>query len=165
MSHHNESIEKLRDLVSDVKIAMMTTKAMDGSLQSRPMYTQDSEIDGDLWFVTGRDSGKVDQIEANAQVNIAYSEPASDTYVSVSGRATVGRDEAKLDELWNPMMRAWFPDGKDDPNITLVKVDVESAEYWDVSSSKLVQLYGFAKAALTGESAGEETSDHGTIQM
>ncbi len=70
----------------------------------------------------------------------------------MSGRAEINRDKAKMKELWNPILKAWFPDGLDDPNLCLLKVNAEKAEYWDSSSGKLVQLAGFVKALVTGTS-------------
>ena len=83
----------------------------------------------------------------------AYAKPESDTYVSISGRAEVVRDPAKMEELWSPVLKAWFPDGLEDPHLCLLKVTAEQAEYWDSPSGKLVQLFGFVKAIATGEEA------------
>ncbi|GAB3197532.1 general stress protein 26 [Pontibacter aydingkolensis] len=147
-----ESLNKLIDMIKDVDIAMMTTIDDDGSLRSRPMRTQKAATDGVLWFFTGYESGKSHEIKDNdAHVNLSYAEPDDELYVSVSGRATLTRDKQKIDELWNPTLKAWFPNGKDDPNVGLIKVTIDKAEYWDAPNSKLVHLYGMAKAAITGE--------------
>lgn len=147
-----ENLEKLIDKIKDVDIAMMTTLCADGSLRSRPMKTQQSKPDGTLWFFTGYDSAKSDEILKNdAHVNLSYAAPSDNLYVSVSGRANVLKDRAKIEELWSPFMKAWFPEGKDDPNVGLIKVTIDKAEYWDSPNSVVVQLYGMAKAAITGE--------------
>lgn len=151
-----ESLEKLWDKVKDVRIAMMTTVEADGSLRSRPMYTQEADaFNGELWFFTRDDSGKVREIMHNAQINLAYAEPDDQRYVSVSGRAQVTDDKAKEKELWNPALKAWF-DGLDDPQLTLIRVDADEAEYWEGSSNKVVQLFQMAKAAVTRERSGGE---------
>lgn len=148
----HESLEKLVELIKDVDIAMMTTVDDDGSLRSRPMQTQQTNANGELWFFTGYSSGKSHEIKDNdTHVNLSYSKPSDQLYVSVSGRASLSRDKQKIDELWTPAMKAWFPEGKDDPNIGLIKVTIEKAEYWDAPNSVLVHLYGMAKAAITGE--------------
>jgi general stress protein 26 len=154
MSENNsreEAVQKLGELIKDVRVAMMTTALPDGSLRSRPMATQENEFDGTLWFFTSVDSGKVHEIEDDTHVNVAYASPKDQVYVSVSGRARINRDRSKIDELWNPMLKAWFPDGKDDPQIALLQVEVENAEYWDAPSSAVVHLVGFIKAVATGE--------------
>ncbi|MCX2739278.1 pyridoxamine 5'-phosphate oxidase family protein [Pontibacter anaerobius] len=148
-----ENLAKLIDKIKDVKIAMMTTVDDDGTLRSRPMKTQKTEADGDLWFFTGYESGKSHEIEHDAHVNLSYAEPSDNLYVSVSGKASVLRDQQKINELWSADMKAWFPDGKEDKNIGLIKVSIDKAEYWDTPSNTMVTLYGMAKAALTGEPA------------
>lgn len=147
-----ESIEKLQDLIEGIDFCMLTT--MDGGhLRSRPMSTQQFEFDGDLWFFTSDNTHKIDEIENDNRVNVSYSKPDDNVYVSVSGRAKVVKDRTKIEELWSPILKAWFPDGLDDPNLCLLKIPVEQAEYWDSPSSKIVQLYGFVKALATGQSA------------
>ena len=147
-----QQIEKLGALIKDLNIAMLTTALPDGTLRSRPMATQAGEFDGTLWFFTGSDTGKVHEIEDDQHVNLSYSEPSEQKYVSVSGKARLIRDRAKIEDLWSPPLKAWFPDGVDDPTIALLKIDVDSAEYWDVPSSKMVHLIGMVKATVTGQS-------------
>lgn len=144
-------LSDLWEKIKDVRVAMLTTLEPSGTLRSRPMYTQQVEFDGDLWFFTADDSGKVAEIEADSDVNLAYAEPQDSRYVSVSGKAKVVHDRAKIDELWSPALNAWFKGGKDDPHIALLRVSVTEAEYWDDTSNKMSQLFGMAKAAVTGE--------------
>ena len=150
--NREESIEKLKSLIEDIDFGMLTT--MDGGkLRSRPMSTQKVEFDGDLWFFTSDKTHKVDEIEADNRVNVAYSKPEDNVYVSVSGTAALVKDRAKIEELWNPILKAWFPEGLDDPTLSLLRVSVEEAEYWDSPNSKLVQIFGFVKALVTGKAA------------
>ena len=148
----NNSIEKIRKLTEDIDFCMLTTIDA-GHMRSRPMSTQQTEFDGDLWFFTDDNTHKIDEIAKDNRVCAAYAKPASDTYVSISGRAEVVRDPAKMEELWSPVLKAWFPDGLEDPHLCLLKVSAEQAEYWDSPSGKLVQLFGFVKAIATGEEA------------
>ncbi len=149
----NESIEKLRELIKDIDFCMLTT--IDGGhLRSRPMSTQEFGSDGELWFFTSDNTHKVDEIAKDNRVNVSYSLPADDKYVSVSGTAEILKDRGKIEELWSPILKAWFPEGLDDPHICLMKVSVEQAEYWDTPSGKIVQLIGFVKALATGQEAG-----------
>ena len=157
-----ESIKKVNDLIKDVQVAMLTTIDW-GVLRSRPMQTQEAEFDGDLWFFTSTDTHKTDEIEKDRRVNVSYAAPDSNTYVSVSGTAALVNDKEKIEELWNPILKAWFPKGLDDPTLILLKVSVEQAEYWDSSSSTVVQVVGFVKALVTGERA--DGGDHGKINF
>lgn len=147
----NESIKKLGEMIKDIKVAMLTTVDDDGSLRSRPMMTQQMEFDGDLWFFVGASSATVKEAAQDQRVNLSYMDAGGQRYVSVSGTARLVRDPEKMKELWNPIHKAWFPGGLDDPDLALLKVNVEKAEYWDSPSGKVVALAGFVKALATGE--------------
>jgi general stress protein 26 len=153
-----EAIAKLKELTEDIDFCMLTT--IDGGhLRSRPMSTQQAETDGTLWFFTSDKTHKVDEIEKDGRVNVAYSDPGSDRYVSVSGKAKISRDRAKMEELWSDVLKAWFPDGLDQPDLCLLKVDVDQAEYWDTPSGKIVQFFGFVKAMATGQAYEPEENE------
>ena len=147
-----EAVDKLKELLEGIDFCMLTTIDA-GHLRSRPMSTQQLEFDGELWFFTSDNTHKVDEIQKDGRVNVAYSQPDENRYVSVSGRAEMVKDRAKIEELWNPIHKAWFPEGLDDPHLCLLKVNVEQAEYWDAPNSKIVQLYGLVKALATGTEA------------
>ncbi|MGW4497560.1 pyridoxamine 5'-phosphate oxidase family protein [Micromonospora sp. NPDC004336] len=152
-----EARRRVTELVREARICMLTTIGVDGRLVSRPMGLQEAEFDGDLWFFAYADSAKVRQIRVNPEVNVAFSDSKRNAWVSIAGTAQEGYDRAKAEQLWNPLLKAWFPDGLETPGITLVKVHASSAEYWDSPSSTVVNLFGFAKAAVTGKppKAGE----------
>lgn len=157
-----ESIKKLKDLIEDIDFAMLTTLS-GNKLRSRPMTTQEIQDDGDIWFFTSDTTHKVEEIQKDSRVNVAYAKPGDNTYVSVSGTAMLIKDRAKIEELWNPIYKAWFPNGLDDPHLALLKIAVEEAEYWDSSSSTIVQLVGFVKALVTGRQA--DGGEHGRVQL
>jgi general stress protein 26 len=115
------------------------------------MATQNKAFDGELWFFTSISSGKVHEIQADQHVNLAYADPGSNRYVSVSGIANVVQDRRKADELWNAEVQAWFPKGLDDPELALIHVEVTEAQYWDAPSSRMTILAKYAKAIVTGE--------------
>lgn len=166
MQHsREENIAKLSKLLKDIRIAMLTTVDDDGSLHSRPMATQEMDPDGILWFFTEAHSGKVHELDRDRHVNVSYSKPDDQVYVSVSGTARVVRDTAKAKQLWNPMLKAWFPNGPEDPDVALLRVDVAKAEYWDSPSSAVVHLIGFAKAIATGKKYEDEGADHQKMQL
>ena len=156
------SIERLKSLTEGIDFCMLTT-INGGQLRSRPMSTQEMDESGDLWFFTSDRTHKVDEIEADSRVNAAYSKIDDNLYVSVSGRASLVKDRQKIEELWNPILKAWFPEGLDDPTLSLLKVSIEEAEYWDSPNSKIVQLYGFVKAIVTGNPA--DGGEHGKINL
>jgi general stress protein 26 len=143
-----ERQEKLRALIKDTRIAMLTSLAPDGRMVSKPMATQDADFDGAVYFIAERDSDKVRNIIAHPQVNVAYA--GSSSWVSLSGRAEVLEDPDRLAELWNTFTDAWLEGGPDNPNNVLVKVSADSAEYWDAPGAKVTQVANLLKAKVTG---------------
>jgi general stress protein 26 len=167
MSHHDEhhthdretSLRKLHEMIDDVEVAMLTGTAADGRLLSRPLHTMEVARDGSLWFATGYDSEKVREVEANPQVNVAYASRDKGIYVSVAGRASVVRDRETIDAKWSPGMGVFFKDGKDDPNLCLIRVEAESAEYWDGPSSAIGKGLYFALTAVTRDPGNRMTEN------
>ncbi|WP_210505440.1 pyridoxamine 5'-phosphate oxidase family protein [Naasia sp. SYSU D00057] len=143
-----DELEQIGALIKDSKIGVLTTMTEDGRLVSRPLATVEAEFDGDVWFFTYDDAEKVHQIQHDSHVNVSYE--SGKGYLSLSGRAELVRDRAKVDEYWNTGAQAWFEKGKDDPHIALLKVHAESAEYWAMTDPKPVALLKYAKAAATG---------------
>ncbi len=158
-----EAVAKISKMIKGVRIAMFTTIEEEGHLHSRPMALQDVEFDGDIWFFTNKSAPKVHQIEQEPRVNIAFSDPEHQNYVSLSGRASLVLDKAKNHALWNPSLNAWFPGGVDDPDLALLKIHVDGAEYWDSPSTVVAHVAGFVKSKLSGEQA--DVGDHGKISL
>jgi general stress protein 26 len=144
-----EAIKKIADMIKDVRIAMLATVTPEGTIHSRPMATQEAEFQGELLFLTRQQSSKTDEIAQQAQVTLTYVDNKNYRFVSLSGRAGLSKDRATIHELWNPLYKAWFPDGEDDPEITVIRVDVDHAEYWEAPANALVRGYQLLKAAAT----------------
>ena len=142
--------EKVAELIKGIHIAMMTTMSEDGTMSSRPMAVQDTPCDGTLWFLTRSTSGKIGEVEHDDDVTLTFAEPKDSKYIALKGKAVLSRDRAKIKELWNPMYKAWFPKGEDDPEIAVMRVDVHVGNYWEASSSRLVVMAKYAFAAATG---------------
>lgn len=140
-------------LIKDIKFGMLTHGHADGALHSHPLTTQNKSDDqgSQLYFFISKKSELAKRCLHSAPVNVSYAHPGDDSYVSVSGNAQVTEDQVKKEALFSPMAKAWFPAGATDPDLALLVVSIQSAEYWDVTDSKMVQLAKMAKAALTGE--------------
>lgn len=165
MSHAaSGQLEDLREKIKDVKFGMFTTLDTDGKLSSRPMTSQQLDDQGNLWFFTSDVTNFVRHLSEHPDVNVAFSDPDDSLYVSVAGHAELTRDPAKIEELWSPLVAAWFDGGKEDPHLSLIRVHVSSAEYWDTKSSKMTQLYALAKSALTGK-APRDIGEHKKISL
>ena len=150
----DEKLAKLREIVKAVDICMLTTVDEGGALHSRPMSNnREVEFGGDLWFFTYGSSHKVDEVGRVPKVNASFADVKEQQYASLTGRAEVVRDRAKIEELWQPQLKAWFPEGTETPDIALLKVTVERAEYWDGSQSMLAHAFSLASSLVTGEPA------------
>lgn len=148
-----EQLDTIAAKIKDVKFGMFTTVDANRTLSSRPLTQQQVDADGQMWFFTSDESEFTRELLGNPQVNVSFADVGDSLYVSVSGSAVLLKDRAKAEELWNPLVKAWFPKGLDDPHLSLIKVDIQSAEYWDSDASKMRQFFEMAKAAITGEPA------------
>jgi general stress protein 26 len=145
-----EDRKKLRELIKDVRVAMLTTIDEDGSLRARPMGNHQGEFSEELLFLTYGAAHKNIEVSHDNRVSVAFADPGSQTYVSVSGHATLIRDRAKAEKIWTAWAKVWFPDGLDTPDLAVLSVRIDKAEYWDSPSGTFVLLYGLATQALTG---------------
>lgn len=143
---------KLWDLIKDIRFGMFTHRHPGGGLHSHPLTTQNKELDEDatIYYFVSRSGEVAQRVQNDPQVNISYAHPGKDSYVSISGTASISEDRAVIDRLWSKMAEAWFPKGPSDPGLALLAVRIDEAEYWDVTDSKMTQLFKMAKAAVTG---------------
>lgn len=137
-----EDRRTLYELIKDIHVVMLTTVDADGSLRARPMANKQSDFSGELCFLTQASAHTAIEIGKDDRVSIAFADPGLHTYVSVSGRARLIRDRGKAEELWSPYAKIWFPEGIDDPDLAILAVDVEKAEYWDSPSGAFIALFG-----------------------
>jgi general stress protein 26 len=144
-----EAIAKISELIKDVRIAMLSTVTVDGTIHSRPMATQEAEFAGELLFLTREESSKTGEIDQQPHVNVSYVDSKNHRFVTLAGCARLSQDRKTIHELWNPMYKAWFPQGEDDPAITVIRVDVDHAEYWEAPSNAIVRNYQLLRAAVT----------------
>lgn len=139
----------LADLIDGIEVAMLTTRANDGSLVSRPLQTLKADASGDLCFFTAADSRKVDELLADPRVNLAYVHIGKQRYLSVRGTASVSRDRALIDALWSFEQAAFFPGGKDDPNLVVLRVRVRDADYWEAPGNFVSRALDFTRAIVS----------------
>ncbi len=144
-----DAYRTVTDIAKKVRTAMITSIAADGSLHSRPMSTQEVEFDGAAWFFVARDSDLVAEVARDPRVNVGYA--GSGSWLSLSGSAKIVEDDVRKKQLWNEFTTAWFPDGPEDTDVVLIRVDAESAEYWETPGGKPRALLSMAKARVTGE--------------
>jgi general stress protein 26 len=152
MVSEQEKLDKLREIIKKVDICMLSTVDAEGNIHSRPLSNnREVEFDGDLWFFVTNTSGKIHEVEREPRVNASFADIDGRRYASLSGRGEVVNDRAKIKELWQPALKLWFPDGPDAPELTLLKVKAEQAEYWDASQPMLVHAVNIVKGLISGE--------------
>ena len=145
-----EGLRKLRELAKN-EICLFCTFEVENHITVRPMGTQDIDEEGNIWFFSRNDSEKNMQIEVDHRVQLLYSNPSRQNYLSVEGIAIVLRDSEKIREIWKPIAKAWFSEGKDDPSLTLIKVIPDQAHYWDTKNGKMVSFLKIIAASITGK--------------
>lgn len=165
MSSSNPSgrLAELASRIDTVRFAMFTSVDEYGHLISRPMTNQEMDEDGNLWFFTSTNTDLWENIAVRPEVNVAFSEPDKQLYVSVSAQAERVVDRSKIKQLWNAAVQAWYPHGPDDPHVMLIKVVPHAAEYWDTNGNAMVQLFKMAKAVLSGSTP--DGGAHGKLRM
>ncbi|MDF2455772.1 MAG: ral stress protein [Cytophagaceae bacterium] len=150
---NQEAIKKIQELVEAANVCLFATALNQVPLSVRPMSTSKVDEDGHIWFFSKKNSDKNEHILEDDQVQLLYSNNSSSEYLSLYGHAEIVRDRNKIEELWTPMAKAWFTEGKEDPSITLLKVTPKEGHYWDTKNGKVISLIKIAVSALTGKAS------------
>ena len=156
----------LWDLIKDIRFGMLTHRHHDGMLYSHPLTTQNKSLDHGsmLYFFIFEKSELASSLRQDGNVNVSYTSPNDDRYVSIVGKARVTQDPDTVEQLWSSAAQDWFPDGPTDPDLALLTVEIIHSEYWDAEESRMKQLFNMAKAALTGEQR-PHLSGHKEVNM
>jgi general stress protein 26 len=165
MSNTTSDHQTLWKLIRDIKFGMLTHRHGNGMLHSFPLTTQNKSDDegAALYFFVSRKSELLQSLQQDNNVNVSYTDPGDDRYVSVSGQAAISEDAAKKEALFSAIVKAWFPVGVTDPDLALLEVRISHAEYWDVKESKMMQLAKMATAAVTGNRP--DLGEHKDVRM
>ncbi len=146
-----EAVKKFKKLAEEVRVCMFITNTNGEDEHTRPMSTIDVEEDGTLWFFTDIRSIKIEEVAVDKEVHLTYAHPGKESYMDVWGSAKIVTDKQQIKDKWSPIIKAWFPDGVDDPNIALLKIKPNQCYYWDAETGKMVQFLKMAAAAITGK--------------
>jgi len=163
ISEKEEAVKKFKELVKDVSVCMFTTMDDHNNLYSRPMSTVNIDNEGNAWFFTNEFSETIQEVSKDNNVHLIYAHPAKNVYVTVKGSCTVILNRKKIDELWTPLLKAWFPNGKEDPKLCLVKVVTEEASYWNSNSGSMGVYFKMLKAIANREKYQEK--DVGKLKL
>lgn len=154
------NLKKLKELVLEVRICMLTTLQSDGLLKSRPMYLVEAEEDGDLWFFNNNNGCSANEIKENPSINLSFKDLKEQRYASISGHAEIVMDKERMKALMSNIMKSWFPNGLEDKSLSLLKVNLIKAEYWETDESRLEMLFDLKKENME---RGEVEIDQATI--
>jgi general stress protein 26 len=154
-------LARLAELIAAAEVAMLTTADADGTLRSRPLMTLEMDAGGRLWFFTDLSTRKVGEMDQHRKVNLSYADGTRQSFVSVAGRVRLLRDPEKARDLWTQRVKPWFPSGLEDPDLGLLEVTVEEAEYWDVPASRMQRLFGLTAA---GEGRPGQPGEHAQVR-
>lgn len=160
---HQEAIDKFKELVKHESTCLFTTRLTEVPLTTRPMAVKEVCDGGNFWFLSPDDSDKNDEITADPRVQLFISNTSNYEFLSVYGKAYINRDRDKIDKYWSDINKAWFPKGKEDPRITVIKVVPEQGFYWDTKDGKLISTIKIVASAIGGKTLQEGVE--GTISV
>lgn len=159
-----EAAAKIKQMAEEIKICMFCTELSTLPITTRPMSVQEVDDNGNIWFISSKQSNKNFEISQDDRVQLIFSHIGESHFLSVFGHATTYRDKSKIEEVWSPIAKVWFEEGEDDPDITVIKVRPTNAYYWDTKEGKVVAFLKIAAAAITGGNA-EDVGVEGRIVL
>lgn len=145
-----EARAKIKELAEDIRTCMFCTELSIRPIATRPMAVQEVDNEGNLWFISSKKSNKNFEIQHDNEVQLIFAKNADAHFLSVFGTAIIYKDKAHIEELWSPIAKAWFEEGKEDPDVTVIKVEAKDAYYWDTENGKMVTMLKIAASAITG---------------
>lgn len=158
-----DAIKKLQDLTEEIKVCMFCTYTKEQQMECAPMTTQKTDVSGNIWFISDQNSDRNRDLLQNKNVDLLYAHPGKESFVSVHGTAEIIYDKQVIKEMWSPLAKAWFKEGKDDPNVSIIKVTPAEGKYWDTKNGKMISFLKMIAAAVGDKTvnAGVE----GKLQM
>ena len=161
--NQEEAAEKLKELSESARICMFCTDLETLPITTRPMSLRETDEHGNLWFLSNEKSNKNFEIGEDNRVQLLFMNNGNSEYLSVFGKAFIYNDKSTIEEKWTPMANAWFQDGKEDPDVSVIRVTPEKTYYWDTKAGKLVSLLSFATAAITGNKSDNSDGVEGKL--
>ena len=147
----NEAAEKIKDLANKNTCFFCTGIETGKEITVRPMAVQKVDDQGNLWFLSANDSHKNKDIGRDPKVQLLFQGSSHSDFLTIYGKATISTDKALIKELWEPLAKAWFTEGVDDPRITVIKVSADSGYYWDNKHGDAIALLKIAAVAIMGK--------------
>ncbi len=162
--HNAEAAKKLKELSESARICMFCTDLTKLPNNARPMTIQECDESGNLWFLSSAESNKNIEIGEDNRIQLYFMNNGSAEYLSILGKAYIYEDRSTIEEQWSSLANAWF-DGKDDPNVTVIRVTPDETYYWDTKAGKFVTMVSFLAAAVTGKETDNSDGVEGTLKV
>ncbi|KGO86775.1 general stress protein [Flavobacterium rivuli WB 3.3-2 = DSM 21788] len=162
--YSEEAIAKIKELAKDIRVCMFCTELSVRPIPTRPMSLQDIDEEGNLWFISSAASNKNFEIKHDDDVQLIFAKNSDSHFLSVFGTAVIYKDKAHIEDVWSPVAKAWFEEGKEDPDVTVIKVSPSEAYYWDTTDGKMVSFLKIAVSAITGKT-GDDGGVEGSITI
>ena len=159
-----EAIKKLKEIAEKARICMFTTELRKLPLNTRPMTLQQCDNEGNLWFISSKSRNKNIEIKDDNSVQLFFMNNGSSEYLSVYGKAYIYKDKTTIEDKWSPMANAWF-DGKEDPDVSIIRVSPQESYYWETKAGKALTMLSFAWAAMTGQKTNNSDGREGDLQI
>lgn len=160
---NQDAVKKLQDMAKEVRICMFCTYDANNRLQTAPMSANKVDDEGNLWFISDKNSQRNQDLTTNSTTDLIFGDPSNENFVSVHGSSEILYDKQLIKELWNPIAKTWFQGGVDDPNISIIKVTPNDAYYWDTKHGKMVSFLKIAVGAITGKTMDDGVEGKLTI--
>ena len=158
-----DAVDKIKELVKSEQMCLFTTQLSTIPLSTRPMSAMEADKEGNIWFFSAKSSDKNEHILADPRVQLFFSNSSNYEFLSVYGTAAITEDREKIEKYWTPMIKAWFQNGKDDPEITLIKVTPKEAYYWDTKNNKAISMLKIFTSVVTGKTMDDGVE--GTLKV
>jgi len=162
--YSEEAIAKIKEMAQDIKVCMFCTELSVRPIPTRPMTIQDIDDAGNLWFISSASSNKNFEIKHDDDVQLIFAKNSDSHFLSIFGNAVIYKDQAHIDDVWSPVAKAWFEQGKEDPAVTVIKVSPSEAYYWDTKDGKMISMLKIAASAITGK-AGNDGGIEGSMVL
>ncbi|UZD24425.1 pyridoxamine 5'-phosphate oxidase family protein [Algoriphagus halophytocola] len=160
----SEAVEKIRGLIDKSgSCFFVTSTSLNNSHKSRPMSVQKTDDAGNIWFLSAKDSMKNMEIAADTDVTLYFQGSSYSDFLELNGHAVISDDRAKIEELWDPTVKAWFTEGKDDPRISVIQFIPDSGYYWDNKHGNAVAGIKVLISAISGKTMDD--SIEGTLKV
>lgn len=162
---NTEALKKLKELSEKARICMFCTDLTSIPITVRPMSLQETDTEGNLWFISSDASNKNFQIAEDNRVQLLFMNNSNSEYLSVFGQAFIYKDKSTIEDKWSNLASAWFEEGKDDPKVSIIRVAPQDTYYWDTKAGKLVSLISFAAAAISGTKTDNSDGVEGKLNV